>query len=206
MTSETSWLFNTDETEEAGAGKQHTRFGEDRFREGIAAAVGKLPDYSRAEAQRIEQSKRSPAPLTFWPPWAFVRGYIFLLAKIRRRGLAVCGWLCRDVLRLDTGALLRGDLTSSLQLLVVCLACKQSVQHVFQVSPYVKIMTLRTAHQAFQHGAALTGIHVRNEEPGLAPMATCSIVLHDPPSHRCWWGSNPKLQFARPAGLVTAVS
>lgn len=34
--------------------KKHTRFGEDRFREGIATAVGKLPDYSRAEAQRIE--------------------------------------------------------------------------------------------------------------------------------------------------------
>ena len=38
--------------------KKHTRFGEDRFREGIATAVGKLPDYSRAEAQRIEQMQQ----------------------------------------------------------------------------------------------------------------------------------------------------
>lgn len=35
--------------------KRHTRFGEDRFREGIASIVGKLRDYQSIEAQRIER-------------------------------------------------------------------------------------------------------------------------------------------------------
>ena len=33
--------------------KRHTRFGSDRFREGIAAAIGRLNDYRAIEAQRI---------------------------------------------------------------------------------------------------------------------------------------------------------
>lgn len=39
--------------------KKHTRFGEDWLREGIATAVGKLPDYSRAEA-RGRTSRKMP--------------------------------------------------------------------------------------------------------------------------------------------------
>lgn len=35
--------------------KRHTRFGEDRFREGIADVVAKLRDYQQLEAKRIEQ-------------------------------------------------------------------------------------------------------------------------------------------------------
>ena len=33
--------------------KRHTRFGSDRFKEGIAAAIGSLNDYRAIEAQRI---------------------------------------------------------------------------------------------------------------------------------------------------------
>jgi hypothetical protein len=40
--------------------KRHTRFGEDRFREGIAATVGKLADYQKLEAKRIEQLQAQP--------------------------------------------------------------------------------------------------------------------------------------------------
>ena len=40
--------------------KWHTRFGEDRFREGIAATVGKLADYQKLEAKRIEQLQAQP--------------------------------------------------------------------------------------------------------------------------------------------------
>lgn len=35
--------------------KRHTRFGEDRFREGIAEAINKLSDYRKIEAARIER-------------------------------------------------------------------------------------------------------------------------------------------------------
>jgi hypothetical protein len=35
--------------------KRHTRFGEDRFREGIAAVIAKLNDYKSLEARRIER-------------------------------------------------------------------------------------------------------------------------------------------------------
>lgn len=35
--------------------KRHTRFGEDRFREGIANVVAKLRDYQQFETQRIER-------------------------------------------------------------------------------------------------------------------------------------------------------
>lgn len=35
--------------------KRHTRFGSDRFREGIVAAIGQLTDYREIEAQRIER-------------------------------------------------------------------------------------------------------------------------------------------------------
>jgi len=38
--------------------KRHTRFGEDRFREGIANTVAKLVDYQRLEAKRVEQFQR----------------------------------------------------------------------------------------------------------------------------------------------------
>ena len=37
--------------------KRHTRFGEDRFREGIANAVGKLASHQQLEAERIERLK-----------------------------------------------------------------------------------------------------------------------------------------------------
>lgn len=42
--------------------KRHTRFGSDRFREGIAAAVGQLHDYRTLEAQRIEQLQATVLP------------------------------------------------------------------------------------------------------------------------------------------------
>lgn len=40
--------------------KRHTKFGEDRFREGIANAVSRLGDYKRLEAIRIEQLEKQP--------------------------------------------------------------------------------------------------------------------------------------------------
>ena len=40
--------------------KRHTRFGEDRFREGIANTIANLNDYKRLEATRIEQLQSSP--------------------------------------------------------------------------------------------------------------------------------------------------
>lgn len=42
--------------------KRHTRFGNDRFREGIAAAIGQLSDYRTLEAQRIEQLQARELP------------------------------------------------------------------------------------------------------------------------------------------------
>ena len=42
--------------------KRHTRFGSDRFREGIAAAIGQLSDYRTLEAQRIEQLQARELP------------------------------------------------------------------------------------------------------------------------------------------------
>jgi hypothetical protein len=42
--------------------KRHTRFGSDRFREGIAAAIGQLSDYRMLEAQRIEQLQARELP------------------------------------------------------------------------------------------------------------------------------------------------
>lgn len=43
-------------------GKRHTRFGSDRFHEGIAAAIGKLSDYRTIEARRIEQLQSQAIP------------------------------------------------------------------------------------------------------------------------------------------------
>ena len=42
--------------------KRHTRFGSDRFREGIAAAVRELQDYRTLEAQRIERLQAMGLP------------------------------------------------------------------------------------------------------------------------------------------------
>lgn len=42
--------------------KRHTRFGSDRFREGIATAVRRLADYQQLEAQRIEQLQTLDLP------------------------------------------------------------------------------------------------------------------------------------------------
>ncbi|MBI2479877.1 MAG: hypothetical protein HYV60_14965, partial [Planctomycetia bacterium] len=42
--------------------KRHTRFGTDRFREGIAAAIGQLSDYRTLEAQRISQLQARELP------------------------------------------------------------------------------------------------------------------------------------------------
>jgi hypothetical protein len=40
--------------------KRHTRFGEDRFREGIVNAVGQLSNYQRLETKRIKRLQRQP--------------------------------------------------------------------------------------------------------------------------------------------------
>jgi hypothetical protein len=40
--------------------KRHTRFGEDRFREGISSVVAKLQDYRQLEAKRIELLQEQP--------------------------------------------------------------------------------------------------------------------------------------------------
>ncbi len=42
--------------------KRHRRFVTDRFRDGIAAAVGQLADYRTLEAQRIEQLQTQELP------------------------------------------------------------------------------------------------------------------------------------------------
>lgn len=42
--------------------KRHTRFGSDRFREGIATVVASLADYRTLEATRIEQLQSQPLP------------------------------------------------------------------------------------------------------------------------------------------------
>ena len=41
---------------------RHSRFGSDRFREGIAAAIGQLSDYRTLEAQRISQLQARELP------------------------------------------------------------------------------------------------------------------------------------------------